>query len=307
MKKAGLIIGGALVLTLTGCATANTGPDLIAVHYTGGTASAKKFVDCLEPSSRSGFDPGDKYAAYPTRQVSYDATGGDGAEADPFTIVSKDNAELRVPATVTFRLVTDCKTLRKMHETIGARYSAAFKANGDSSDENEGWDRMLNFVIGKPLDQVLDRTSQGENWRDLWNDPQVKAKVEHAANEQIQTLVDRQAGGHFFEDFSILIQKPDPVNDQLKAAVAEEQAAVARANSKSAEANAQKAQALADAARANAQIAVAKAEAAKKKAEVEGFGGPENILKHECITQASSGGPVCNPWQPTYIVNSTKP
>ena len=306
MKKAALIVAG-LALPLAGCASANTGPDLMAVHYSGGTASAKKFVDCLNPSSRSGFDPGDKYAAYPTRQVSYDATGGEDSESQPFTIVSKDNAELRVPATVTFSLVTDCKTLRKMHETIGARYGAAFDPNGETSKPPKGWTDMLNFVIGKPLDQVLDRTSQGQNWRALWNDPQVKAEVEKQANQQIQALVDRQAGGHFFEGFSVLIQKPDPVNDALKQAVAEEQAAVARANSKSAEADAQKAQALADAARANAQIAVARAEAAKKRAEVDGFGGPENFLKHECITQASSGGPVCNPWQPTYIVNSTKP
>lgn len=304
MKKIALGVVAALALLLSGCATASTGPDLIAVHYSGGTTSQKKFQDCLDPSSRSGFDPGDTYAAYPTRQVSFDATGGEDSESEPFTVVSKDNAELRVPATVTFRLVADCKTLRKMHETIGARYGASFDANGNSSEAPKGWTRMLNFTIGKPLDQVLDRTSQDNTWRSLWNDPKVKAEVERRANEQIQALVDRQAGGHFFEEFSVLIQKPDPVNEELKLAVAEEQAAVARANSKSAEADAQKAQAQADAARAEAQIKVSKAEAAKKKAEVDGYGGPENFLKHECITQQQSG---CNPWQPTYIVNSTKP
>lgn len=300
MRKIAIAVA-ALALTATGCATASTSPDMVALHYEGGAVSAKKFKDCLDPSSRSGFDPGDNYFGYPTRQVSYDATGGEGSESDPFRVVSDDNAELYVPATVTFQLKTDCETLRKMHETIGSRYAAYYDANGDTSDKNEGWVRMLDFVIGKPLDATLDRVAQEYEWRSLWSEPEAKAAMEKEANAQIQALVARQAGGDFFEEFSILLQKPDPVNQGLKDAIALEQTRVA-------EAQAAEAQAKADQARAEAQLAVSEAEAAKQRAAIEGFmlkgmnqaDAMEAYLRQQAIVAG------LNPWQPTYKVNDTR-
>lgn len=297
-KVAGL---GVLALLATGCSSASTGPDMQDLHYKGGAFSAKKFVDCVDPSTRVGFHPGDKYYGYPTRQISYDATGGSGAESAPFTIVSADNAEMVAPATVTFRLKTDCATLRKFHERIGARFDASFGGSAKSSDYGDGWITMLNFVIGKPLDQALDRAAQGYKWRELWNDPITKLAVEKQVSSSLGTLVARQADGDFFTDFSVLIQKPDPTNDALKQAVAEEQAAVAQANSEAAKAAAQEAQAKADAAKANAQVAVAKAEAAKKRAEVEGYGDPET---YRCVVLAEHN---LNCQQPTYVVSGTAP
>lgn len=289
-----------LALALTGCATASTPPDLEAVHYSGGAISAKKFKDCLDPSTRSGFDPGDKYIGYPVRQVSYDATGGSDSEAAPFKVVSKDNAEMTVPATITFRLKADCPTLRKMHETIGARYDAGFDASGSSSDTNEGWVAMLNYVIGKPLDTALDRMAQQYKWRDLWNDPKVKTALERQVNASIQGLVTRQAGGDFFTDFSVLIQKPDPVAEGLKQAVALEQTQVAKAN-------AAKARAEADKAAAEAQVAVARARAETKQADINGYRlpglSPKDALDGYLRSQMVKRG--LNPEQPTYLVNGT--
>lgn len=290
-----LVIVGAIALTLTGCATASTGPDMIALHYKGGQMSAKKFVDCLAPSSRSGFDPGDTYVAYPTRQVSYDATGSEGSESEPFKVVSDDNAELYVPATVTFNVIADCDTLRKMHETIGARYSAGFDPNGSTADAPGGWVRMLDFVIGKPLDATLDRVAQEYAWRDMWSSPEAKAAMEKEANEQIEDLVSRQAGGKFFTNFSVLLQKPDPVNEGLKDAIAQEQ-------NKVAEAQAQEAQAKADKARAEAQLAVSEAEAAKQRAVIEGYMlkgmSQEQAMEAYLREQAIRAG--LNPYQPMY-------
>jgi hypothetical protein len=291
----------AVALMATGCASASTGPDIKDVHYQGGSFSAKKFVDCVDPSTRTGWHPGDQYYGYPTRQISYDATGGQDSESKPFTVVSVDNAELTVPATVTFRLKTDCATLRKFHERIGARFDAAFDGSAKSSDYSKGWITMLNFVIGKPLDQALDRASQDYKWRQLWNDPITKQAIERQVSKSLGTLVARQADGQFFEDFSVLIQKPDPTNDALKQAVAEEQAAVAQANSESAKAAAQEAQAKADAAKANAQVAVAQAEAKKQKALIDGYGGPE---AYKCIYLANHN---LNCAQPTYVVSGTAP
>jgi hypothetical protein len=281
-KRTGVVLAGVALLA-TGCASASTGPDMIDVHYKGGAFSSKKFVDCVDPSTRTGFHPGDKYYGYPTRQISYDATGGDGSESAAFTIVSADNAEMVAPATVTFRLKTDCKTLRRFHETVGSRFDAAFGGSDKSSEYGKGWITMLNFVVGKPLDQALDRAAQGYKWRELWNDPTTKLAVEKQVSSSLSTLVARQADGDFFTDFSVLIQKPDPTNDALKQAVAEEQAAVAQANSEAAKAAAQEAQAKADAAKANAQIAVARAEASKKRAEVEGYGDAQT---YRCVVMA---------------------
>lgn len=299
MKK---IVGGLVpALLLTGCATVSTEPDMIALHYKGGILSEKEFVNCLAPSKRSGFDPGDAYYGYPLRQVSYDATGGKDAEAEPFKVVSKDGAELHVPVTVTFNLKSDCDTLRKMHETIGSRYNAYFEASGKTSDSNKGWVAMLNYVIGKPMDATLDRVAQEHNWRDLWNNPAVKAQLEQEVNENIDDLVTRQADGEFFESFSILIQKPDPVEEGLKNAIATEQTRVA-------EARAAEAQAMADKARAEAQEAVAKAEAANQRAAIEGFMlqgmSPEEAMRAYLESLMIEKG--LNPRQPTYLVNSTK-
>lgn len=300
-RKLAAIIAALAGVTLTGCATANTGPDMIALHYTGGAVSAKKFVDCLSPSERSGFDPGDGYYGYPVRQVSYDATGGSSAESDPFTVVSDDGAELYVPLTVTFRLKADCESLRKMHETVGSRYSAYYDANGQTSDENAGWVNMLNFVIGKPLDATLDRVAQGYDWRQIWNDEKVRAEMEQTITESIDDLVARQAGGEFFQDFSVLVQKPDPVHEGLKRAIADEQSKVAQAQ-------AQEAQARADKLRAEAQLAVSEAEAAKQRATIEGYMlrgmSEEQAMEAYLREQAIQNG--LNPWQPTYKVSETR-
>lgn len=298
-----VLIGVAAALLLaSGCATAVTEPDMIALHYKGGILAEKEFVDCLDPSGRSGWDPGDSYYGYPTRQVSYDATGGETAEASPFKVVSDDGAELFVPVTVTFSLKSDCETLRKMHETVGSRYGAYFDANGKTSDGNQGWANMLNFVIGKPLDSTLDRVAQEYPWRDIWNSPEVKAEMEKAVNESIDDLVARQAGGEFFQNFSVLVQKPDPVEAGLKKAIADEQTKVAQAR-------ASEAQAKADEARALAQKAVAEAEAANKRSIIEGFmlDGISPAQAMDAYLRSLMIDKGLNPEQPTYLVNSTKP
>lgn len=273
-----------MVGALTGCAAESLPNDLKALHYQGGELSSKKFVDCVEPSTRSDFSIGDSYPAYPTRQVSFDATGGSGAESSRFTVVSKDNAELYVPATVTFNLITDCDTLRKFHETIGARFNADFEASGSSSDVPQGWVDLLEYVIGKPLDTTLDRVAQNYNYRDVWNNPKVKAEFEAEVNNNISELVARQAGGEFFENFNVLILKPDPVDPELKGAIADEQAAVAQAK-------AAKAKAQADTATAKAQQKLAIAEAKSKRAEIKGFGGIQAYLQYQCIITPECGNP----------------
>lgn len=300
MKKYLLVAVVASGLLLTGCASASNPADLKSVHYSGGSTQAKKFKDCLDPSSRSGFDPGDKFYAYPVRQIVYNASQDDGSERGRFTVVSQDNAELYVPVQLTFRLDTECDTLRAFHEAIGSRYKAYIEGSDKTSaDYPSGWIQLLNDVIGKPLDTTLDRVAQQYPWRNVWNDPKVKAEMETEVSNNIEELVNRQAGGDFFTDFTVLLSKPDPVDQALVDAIAQEQAGIAQANAAKAKAEADaetaEAKAKADEIAARAQERLAEAQAKTKRAEIEGYGGIENYLRHELI---AAGG---NPWQPTYL------
>lgn len=302
--KTAILSIAAVGMLATGCATASNPADLKSVHYSGGSLSAKKFINCLDPSKRSGYDPGDGYYAYPVRQISYVADKGDDAERGRIKVVSQDNAELYVPVQLTFQLDTECDTLRKFHEEIGARYTAYVEGDGKTSaDMPDGWDTLLNTVIGKPLDQVLDRVAQKYPWRSVWNNPQVKAEMEKEVKDNIEALVNQQAGGDFFTDFTVLISKPDPVDQNLVSAIAAEQAGVAQANADKAKAEADavtaKAKAEADIATAKAQTVLAEQQAKVKRAEIAGYGGIDNYLRHEAI----AGGQ--NPFQPTYIWGGT--
>lgn len=297
MKKqiAALVLTGGVILS--GCASASNPADLKSVHYSGGATQAKKFKDCLNPSERSGYDPGDKFYAYPVRQIVYNASGDKGSERGRFSVVSQDNAELYVPVQLTFRLDTDCEVLRQFHEAIGSRYKA-YITSGDSSDYPDGWVQLLNDVIGKPLDTTLDRVAQQYPWREVWNDPTVKAEMEAEVSKNIEALVNRQAGGDFFKDFTVLISKPDPINPALVDAIAEEQAGIAQANAAKAKAEADAetatAKAKADLITAKSQKALAEAEAETKRQEIAGYGGIEAFLKHEMIERG------LNPYQPSY-------
>lgn len=299
MRKIVLVAVTAGVL-LTGCASASNPADLKSVHYSGGSTQAKKFKDCLDPSERSGFDPGDKFFAYPVRQIVYSASDDEGAERGRFSVVSEDNAELYVPVQLTFKLDTECDTLRAFHEAIGSRYKAYIEG-GDktSADYPDGWITLLNDVIGKPLDTTLDRVAQQYPWRNVWNDPKVKSEMETEVTENIEELVNRQAGGDFFTDFTVLISKPDPVDQALVDAIAAEQAGIAQANAAKAKAEADAetatAKAKADEIAAEAQVKLALAQAKTKRAEIDGYGGIENFLRHELI---ENGG---NPYQPVII------
>jgi hypothetical protein len=301
------------VLALSGCSTVSTESDQVALAYNKGSFSSKTFDKCVNASTREVDGPSDQHFVYPTSQRVYDATGREGADAAPFTAVSKDNAELHVPATITFTLNTSCAEitvdgkkypggiLQLFHERLGNRYSAYWNSDseGDAGSDGApaGWVSLLNFAIGQPLDTSLDRVTQGYEWRKLWNDPATKTAVEKQVSEQIQALVDQQtgapAGEHFFTGFRVLMQKPDPTNENLKKAVASEQAAVAEANSAKAKADADKAA-------AEAQIAVARARAEATKAEVAAL-GPDAWIKKYGIDKGIS------PWPNPVVAGQAAP
>ena len=300
MKRIIMALGVAIVLFTTGCATTSAPADLRGVHYSGGSFSSKKFDNCIEPSTRD-FSPGDKYYYYPTRQISFEASESKASERGRFVVVSEDNAELYVPVRLTFRLDAKCETLRKFHEEVGSRYNAAIQE--DVTDDGEttsadypgGWVDLLNDVIGKPLDNTLIRVAQEYPWREVWNDDAVRLEMQEQIKAQIESLVNDQSGGDYFTDFTVLVQKPEPVDPALVNSIAAEQAGIAQANADKAKAEADaataKAKAEADALTAKSQEALARADAKTKEAEIAGFGGIENYLRYMCITTPGCGNP----------------
>ena len=287
-RKVGVIATLAAALLVSSCGF-STPSDMVAVQE-GRGAEAKKVKGCKAPNER-GFWGNDFYAYYPTNEREWVATGQDSADAGRMKSVTNDNVEMYIPVTVQFSMITDCDTISEFYQKFGRRNKAYFNEDGEY-DQN--WVNTLEKLVATPTDATLDRIVQDYNWRDVWNDPATKTEMEKRLTEAVNgksSLLVQRAQGKYFEDFSVLIGKPEPTNPDLATAVAAEQTAVATAKSK-------EAQAAADKAAAEAQIAVSKAEAAKKEAEIEGYGNVENYLKYLCLTEQAN----CNPYQPTYVV-----
>lgn len=262
--------------------TVSTGPDQVALHYTDGAFSARRFQDCVGSSSRAWDGPGDKHYSYPKSQRNY--VFGEGGDRAPVIFVSKDGIEMSVDGVAAFLLNTDCETLQKFHDLIGNRYAAYM----DSTDGNgsAGWLTMLSVYISRPLETAIDRASQKYTYTELYTDPAVKAQWEADVLAQMPDLVGRQIDGEeeFFTDFAITLQKPVPP-EAVKAALVGQQESVAKAKAKEAEAQAQvKA--------AEAQVAVEKAEAAKIAERIKVL-GREGYLKQYAIDHG------LNPYQPS--------
>lgn len=288
-----IIIALALVLALFGMAACgvSTTTSETKVQVGAGPFEDPAFKDCIAPSTKDNSPTNNKYYGYPTgSERDFDATGQKGADHDPVTVLSRDNAEMAIPITLRFNMVGDCKTLQAFHKSYGERYTAYLSDDGRIQP---GWRTVLRKLMFDPMDTTLDEIAKKYTWRQLYNDAAAQNELQNTLTEQIEKIVDANARGHYFENFTILMKKPVPTNEDLKNAVAAEQSAVATAQSAEAKARATKAQ-------AEAETATAKAEAAKKRAEILGYGSFENYNKHEAVDKG------LNPYQPTYLVPGTQ-
>ena len=172
------------------------------------------------------------------------------------------------------------------------RYGANLDEDGKPT---EGWNLVLDKILGNSLDTTLDEVAKAYPWRALYNDAAAQNALQAAVSENLQGVVDDVAKGEFFTNIKVAtMKKPVPTNGDLKDAIAAEQAAVATAQSAEAKAKAEEAQ-------AKAEVAVAEAKAKKQAAEIAGYGSFENYALAQAILAN------LNPFQPTYIVSGTKP
>lgn len=292
-------LGAAAVLGLAGCSIPTTASDEIAVHKGGGPFESKASKGCVAPETREVNSAFDEYFYYPVNQRVFDFTGKDGADASPISVVSSDNQILTVPGSINFSLNTDCEILTAFHDNIGRRYSAYMVEADGGYTTGEGWARMMNLYVGRAADATLDRIAKTYTWRELYSDPDIKDEMNSAVNETIARLVNQQTDGEqeFFTEFSALIQQPQP-DEELVAALKQEE--TARANAAATEAKAT-ADAAAAVAAAEAQVAQKEAELRVKQIEAQiqreviaAYGSVENYNNAKAIEKG------LNPFQPTY-------
>ena len=276
-----LLVALEAVLMVAKPTTVSTGPDQVALHYSGGTFTPTRFKNCVAPSTREWDGPGDKHFSYPASQTNF--VFGDGGDGPAITFVTKDGIEMTVTGVANFLLNTDCGALRSFHDLIGNRY-AAYMVDGQRP---LSWtDNVLPIYIGRPLDTATDRAGQNYTYTELYTDPNKKAQWERDVLEVLPDLVNRQTDGDvaFFENFAVTLQKPEPP-EQIKQALVAQQEAVAKAKAAEAEAAAKEAA-------ARAQVAVEKQEAAKIDERIRVL-GKDGYLKQYAIDHG------LNPYQPS--------
>lgn len=297
-KKIAIAIGLPAMLMLGACGYSTTA-SVTKVEVGSGPFDKPVVKKCIAPGTRSNAITNDKFYSFPVSDRDVDATGQAGSDFKAPTSVTADNAEMSIPITVRFNMVTDCKTLGAFFTKYAQRYGAFLSDDGEATD---GFRLMERKLIYDPVDTLLDRLVHEDNWRDLYNNSDLQTKLQSQVQQQIGAVIDTNARGHFFNHFTVLIKKPQPTNQALKDAIAAEQSAVASANSATAKAQAQKAQ-------AEAETATAQAEAAKKRAEIDGYMlkgmSPEQALLAYNQAQAIAAG--LNPWQSVIIANGSVP
>lgn len=288
-KKVAVLLFMVPLMFLTACGV-STQSSVTKVQVGAGMFDDPEVKKCIKPGTRDSSPTNDDYYAYPVSDRDMDATGQDGADFSSITAVSKDNAEMSIPVVIRFNMVSDCKTLEAFFKAYGQRYSAYLNDDGSST---EGWRLMLRKLMYDPADALLDDVAKNYKWRDLYNNASAQTELQNTLSKEIESIVDTNARGHFFENFTVLVKKPTPTDETLAANIAAEQAAVSGAQSAEAKARAMKAQ-------AEAETILARAEAEKKEAEIRGYGGFDNYAKYKAIENG------LNPFQPTYKVSDTQ-
>ena len=220
------VLAVAAVAALTACSSASPAPDQEAVRYDSPPFQGTSFAKCVQPGGYDMAAPwtGADFYAYPAGQRTYQFTGdGKNADAPAFTANTQDGVEMTVSGVVAFRLTDDCDRLREFHERIGLKDAAYI------TDDGAGWAKVLNKFLGSSIQRAVNDATQGRAWRALYADPKVKGEWEQQVKTLLPKYVEQAAGGPYFDQFSVTIQKPEipaDLSDALRATqVAVEQTA----------------------------------------------------------------------------------
>lgn len=212
MRNAALkLLGGitAIVLALVGivfffnATQINTEPDQQGLWYKAGPFTSTHFDHCVKPGERQLFGGvADQTFVYPAGQRTFKFNTDGDSDTAPIVALTKDNIELTTTGVVRFNLTSDCNTLQAFHEKI------ALKDKAYLTDGNEGWRKVLNTYLLSSLQRAVNEATQEFNWKELYNDVNVKSKWEAKVSELLPRFVMQGMDGEYFDNYSLTIQKP---------------------------------------------------------------------------------------------------
>lgn len=210
----------AMLFVMSGCSSVSTEPDQVALHYSGGSFSSKKFKGCVDASNREWDGPGDAHYVYPKGQRTFSFTGAKGSEQGPVNVTT-GSQEVGVGGFVTFTLNTDCKTLREFHEKVGKKYGAY--------EDGGGWGDFLADYIAVPLNATMNEAagsittpegqSADQNWYLLYTKATVQKEFEKYVKDNLPDEIEATLGEKFITVNEVSISKPT-VSDTLKDSLA---------------------------------------------------------------------------------------
>jgi hypothetical protein len=190
----------------------NTAPNEQGLWYKSGPLTSTSFDHCVKPGTREltgGL--ADQTFVYPAGQRTYVFSDNGAGDTGPIVALTKDNIELTTTGVVRFDLTSDCEVLRQFHEQI------ALKDKAYITEENEGWKKVLQTYLQASLQRAVNEATQEFNWKELYNDVNVKAAWEKKVSELLPRLVKQGMNGEYFANYSLTIQKPTLPADLLKA------------------------------------------------------------------------------------------
>lgn len=198
MKK--FVAAGAIALmALTGCTVTNPNPDENGILYDKGPIRDTEFSTCVGPGEKKFSSPMDASYTYPAgqRHFVFSGTDEDPSDRKLYEAPTKDAVTVGVEGQMRFELTSDCELLKQFHEKIGLRHK------GD-----EGWVRVLGTYLDQPLNRAITEVTQTMTWGDLYSKADAKAKWEQAVMEKLNTYINQTAGGDYFQNISLTLQKP---------------------------------------------------------------------------------------------------
>lgn len=203
----------------TACTVTNPAPDEASVVYNAGPVSKTEFQECVAPGGRTFSDPFDSSYTYPAGQRTYVFGAGEGADTGTITVADKDGIDLGVQGQLRFTLNTECETLAQFHERIG------LKAGGD-------WESILVTYLDQSLRKSITEATQGQTWRELYQDPAAKAAWEKSVKEALPAAIKQATGDEYFINIDLSLQKPvlpGQLSEQLLATQRATEATLAQA------------------------------------------------------------------------------
>ena len=202
------VLALAAAASLTACSSVSNAPSEVAVKVNDGVLFPveKTILDCVQPSKNDMGSPGPDYFKYPAGERTYKFSTDKDADGGPVSIV-KGNIPLTITGVVTFRLNTDCNTLKEFHALIGSKsWNGHFAYINDGY---EGWDTMLETYIEQAIQSsATAAVSQiTADYMAIYNG-EGRTELEKAMATLLPQYVESLSGGKFFTGFRIVVNKP---------------------------------------------------------------------------------------------------